>query len=55
MIDEEDARDIPRRHIELAVSIPRKSGRFIVYKAGERDPYRLYMPIPDILAGWKAP
>jgi len=54
-LDEEDARDIPRRSIELAVSIPRKSGRFIVYKAGERDPYRLYLPIPDVLAGWKAP
>ena len=54
-IDAEDARDVPREGIDLALTLPRKSGRFIVYKAGERDPYRLYLPIPDQLAGWKAP
>ena len=54
-IDSEDARDIGRSQIELAETLPRKSGRFIVYKAGEREPYRLFVPIPDVLAGWKAP
>lgn len=54
-IDSEDARDIQRVGIELATTLPRKSGRFIVYKAGERNPYRLFVPIPDALAGWKAP
>lgn len=54
-LDPEDVRDIPRPSIEIAETIPRKSGRFMVYVAGERDPYRLYMPIPPQLAGWHAP
>lgn len=54
-IDSEDAPDIKRVGIDIATTLPRKRGMFIVYKAGERDPYRLYVPIPDQLAGWKAP
>ena len=54
-LDPDDAKDIPRPGIEIATTIPRRSGRFIVYRAGERDPYRLFLPIPDALHGWKAP
>jgi hypothetical protein len=50
-----DARDIPYRGIDIATTLPRKRGRFIVYVAGERDPYRLYLPIPPALHTWKAP
>ncbi len=54
-LDPQDIKDIPRPGIEIAETIPRKSGRFMVYVAGEREPYRLYLPIPPILKGWKAP
>lgn len=54
-LDPNDVADIPRPGIEIAETIPRKSGRFLVYVAGEREPYRMYHPIPDALKGWKAP
>jgi hypoxanthine phosphoribosyltransferase len=54
-IDQEDARDIPRKDIEIATMIPRGTGRFLVYAAGEPDPYRLHMPIPNQLKAWRAP
>lgn len=54
-LDPDDAVGISRPGIEIATTIPRKSGRFIVYVAGEREPYRLFVPIPDRLKGWKAP
>lgn len=53
--DPQDVRDIPRPGIELAATLPRKSGKFLVYRAGEAEPYRLLLPIPDILRGWRAP
>lgn len=53
-LDPDDVAQIPRPGIEIAETIPRKSGRFMVYRAGEREPYRLYMPIPDRLKGWRA-
>lgn len=54
-LDPSDVADIPRPRIEIAETIPRKSGRFLVYVAGEREPYKLYVPIPPALRGWKAP
>ncbi len=54
-LDPEDVADIHRPLIELAETLPPKSGRFLVYAAGEREPYRLYVPIPDVLKGWHAP
>ena len=54
-LDPDDVGDIRRPGIEIAETIPRKSGRFIVYRAGTRDPYRLYVPIPPQLRGWTAP
>ncbi len=54
-LDPDDVRDIPRPGVEIAETIPRKSGKFLVYVAGEREPYRLYLPIPPALKGWHAP
>jgi hypothetical protein len=54
-IDSEDVGDIRREGIEIVETIPRKSGRFIVYTAGQREPRRLYVPIPSRLRGWRAP
>lgn len=54
-IDLRDAAALPYDDVELAASIPRKSGRFLVYVAGEREPYRLYVPIPAELRHWEAP
>jgi hypothetical protein len=54
-IDPDDIRDMPRPGVEIAETIPRKSGRFLVYVAGEREPYRLYLPIPPALRSWRAP
>lgn len=54
-IEPEDAAEVHRTGIDLALSIPQKSGKFIVYRIGEREPYRLYLPIPHALATWKAP
>lgn len=54
-LDPDDVKDIPRPGVEIAESIPRKSGKFLVYVAGEREPYRLYLPIPPALKGWRAP
>lgn len=50
-----DARDIPYRGIELATTLPRKRGQFLVYVAGEAEPYRLHLPIPPRLRTWRAP
>lgn len=54
-MDPDDTKTINRPGIEIATTIPRRSGRFILYLAGERDPYRLYVPIPPILENWRAP
>ena len=54
-LDPEDAKGINRPGIEIAVGLPRKQGRFIVYTAGEAQPKRLYLPIPNRLKGWRAP
>lgn len=53
--DPQDVADIHRQDIEIATGIPRKSGRFILYEAGDPTPYRLYLPIPPALKGWTAP
>lgn len=54
-LDPDDVADIHREGVELATAIPPGTGRFIVYAAGEREPYRLHVPIPPQLRGWKAP
>lgn len=54
-LDPDDLADIHRPGIEIAESIPLHSGRFIVYRMGEREPMRLYLPIPPALANWSAP
>lgn len=54
-VNPDDVRDAKLPAIELATTIPRKSGRFLLYRAGERDPYRLYLPIPPELRRWEAP
>ena len=55
-IEPEDASEIHRAGIDIALTIPPKSGRFIVYASGEMGmPCRLYVPIPTALKGWRAP
>lgn len=54
-LDPADVADLHRPGVELAAAIPRKSGRFILYRAGEADPYRLFLPIPPQLRNWRAP
>lgn len=54
-LDPADVADLRRPGAELAAAIPRKSGRFILYRAGEAEPYRLYLPIPPKLTHWRAP
>ena len=54
-IDAQDVEGINRERIELAAELPRKAGLFIVYVAGEREPYRLHLPIPSALTHWDAP
>jgi len=54
-VDPDDVKDVHRMGIDLATELPRKRGRFLLYTAGERDPYRLFLPIPPALRGWKAP
>ena len=55
-IEPEDAAGVHRAGIDVALTIAPKSGRFIIYPAGEIGmPYRLYVPIPPALIGWTAP
>lgn len=54
-LDPADVADLRRPGAELAAAIPRKSGRFLLYVAGESEPYRLYVPIPPALRHWRAP
>ena len=54
-IDPDDTGDLRREAIEIATRLPLRSGYFIVYPKGERDVYRLRLPIPDGLKGWDAP
>lgn len=54
-VEPQDIADVHRTDIEIAETIPQKSGKFIVYTIGTREPARLYVPIPDALKGWKAP
>jgi hypothetical protein len=50
-----DARDLRRDGAELAAEIAPRTGRFIVWAQGDRQPYRLFVPIPPRLRGWEAP
>jgi hypothetical protein len=54
-LDPDDVAGINRPGIDIAETLPPKTGRFIVYVTGERNPYRLFVPIPDQLKGWHAP
>ena len=54
-LDPADVADIHRERVEIATTIPPGTGRFLVYVAGEREPYRLHVPIPPQLRGWQAP
>jgi hypothetical protein len=55
-IEPQDAGDVRRPGIEIALGIKQKTGRFIVYESGVLGmPDRLYVPIPPALSGWKAP
>lgn len=54
-VDPADVRDLNREGAEIATMIPRKTGRFVAWRAGDRQPYRLFLPIPPALAGWRAP
>lgn len=54
-IDRADARGLPFNGAELAADIPRRTGRFMVWVSGESEPYRLFVPIPAELRGWRAP
>ena len=54
-VDPQDVRDLNREGADIATTIPRKTGRFVVWTAGDRQPFRLYLPIPPALAGWRAP
>jgi DNA helicase HerA-like ATPase len=54
-VDPDDIKDLHREGVEIATTLPRKRGRFLLYVAGEQSPYRLFVPIPPALRGWKAP
>lgn len=54
-IDSQDLEGIKREGIEVAALLPRGSGLFIVYTAGDPEPSRLYLPIPAALTHWEAP
>lgn len=55
-ITPEDAREMRLPAIDLALGIEPKSGRFMVYVAGDPgSPYRLFVPIPAVLKHWRAP
>lgn len=54
-LDRRDVRELPYDGAEIAADITRQSGRFIVYRAGDSQPYRLYVPIPPALRRWTAP
>lgn len=54
-VDPDDVKDLHREAIEIATTLPRKRGQFLLYLAGEARPYRLYLPIPPALRGWTAP
>ena len=54
-LDPDDTKDINRPGVAITTELPRNRGRFILYHAGERDPYRLYIPIPEALRGWSPP
>jgi hypothetical protein len=54
-VDPDDVKDVHRDGIDIATTLPRKRGQFMLYLAGERAPYRLYVPIPPALKNWKAP
>jgi len=46
-----DGRDLA----ELAATLPTHTGRFIIWRQGEMEPYRLFVPIPPKLTRWEAP
>jgi hypothetical protein len=54
-LDPDDTKEINRPAVDIATHIPLYSGRFLIYRTGEREPYRLFVPIPPALQGWKAP
>lgn len=53
-----DAKDVERdgwQGADLAASLPTHTGRFIAWRQGDNQPYRLYVPIPPKLARWQSP
>lgn len=54
-LDPDDAKGFTRPGIGIATRLPRKRGLFLAYVAGEREPYKLHVPIPPALARWQAP
>jgi len=54
-VENEDVKDVHRAGIDIALQIPSSTGRFLLYRRGEREPYRLYLPIPPVLSRWEAP
>ena len=53
-----DAKDVDRdgwEGAEIAASLPTHTGRFMVWKQGDTQPFRLYIPIPPKLANWHSP
>lgn len=54
-IDPDDTDGLNRTEIELATRLPLASGCFVVYPKGEREVYRLRLPIPAGLRTWEAP
>lgn len=53
--DPDDVKDLRRPGAEIATTIPRKSGRFLLWQSGKREPFRLYVPIPPGMRKWAAP
>lgn len=54
-IDPDDTDGLNREAIDIATRLPLRSGYFIVYPKGEREVYRLRLPIPAGLRSWEAP
>ncbi len=57
-IPPKDAKEVERdgrQDAELAATLPTHTGRFMIWRQGELEPYRLFVPIPDKLKRWEAP
>lgn len=42
-------------HAEIAGEFPTRTGKFLVRRQGDRQTYRLFVPIPRELRNWEAP